>query len=282
VSERASTPGPMRRSRSSLPPPPPTLGEQIREALLRWMTFIEHAGGVAVLARQAMVRMVTGRFEMRLFVYQMEQLGVRSLGIAAATAVFVGIVMSIQFAFSLEKFGARDTVGRIVALSEVRELAPALTALVVGSRIGAGMAAEIGSMKVTEQIDAIRALGADPIRKLVIPRIAAGVVVMPLLTCFALVLGFFSAMVVSNLSFGVSMSFFLTSGLDVVTVRDLASGMGKTPVFGFLIALLGCYFGLGTTGGTEGVGQSTTSAVVVVSIAVLMADALLTQLFMHL
>jgi phospholipid/cholesterol/gamma-HCH transport system permease protein len=265
-----------------MPPPPPSLGEQIRESLLRGLQFMEHVGAVAELSRKAVVGLFTSRFETRLFVYQMEQLGVRSLGIAAATAVFVGVVMSIQFAFSLEKFGARDTVGRIVALSEVRELAPALTALVVGSRIGAGMAAEIGSMKVTEQIDAIRALGADPIRKLVIPRVVAGVLVMPLLTCFALVLGFFSAMVVSNLSFGVPMSFFLTSGLDAVSVRDLASGMGKTPFFGYLIAILGCYFGLQTAGGTEGVGQSTTSAVVVVSIAVLMADAVLTQLFMNL
>jgi phospholipid/cholesterol/gamma-HCH transport system permease protein len=280
VTDRASTPGPSRRS--SMPPPPPSLGEQIRESLLRGLQFMEHVGAVAELSRKAVVGLFTSRFETRLFVYQMEQLGVRSLGIAAATAVFVGVVMSIQFAFSLEKFGARDTVGRIVALSEVRELAPALTALVVGSRIGAGMAAEIGSMKVTEQIDAIRALGADPIRKLVIPRVVAGVLVMPLLTCFALVLGFFSAMVVSNLSFGVPMSFFLTSGLDAVSVRDLASGMGKTPFFGYLIAILGCYFGLQTAGGTEGVGQSTTSAVVVVSIAVLMADAVLTQLFMNL
>jgi phospholipid/cholesterol/gamma-HCH transport system permease protein len=269
-----------RRAPRTSSPSPPTAAERMREAIFRWTVFVEHVGGVTVLGRRAVVGLFTTRFEGRLFMYQMEQLGVRSLGIAAATAVFVGIVMSIQFAFSLEKFGARDTLGRIVALSEVRELAPALTALVVGSRIGAGMAAEIGSMKVTEQIDAIRALGADPIHKLVIPRMAAGLFIMPLLTSFALVLGFFSAMIVSNLSFGVPMAFFLSSGIDSVSVRDLASGFGKTPFFGFLIAILGCYFGLTTRGGTEGVGQATTSAVVVVSIAVLMADAFLTQLFM--
>ncbi|MFW6052233.1 MAG: MlaE family ABC transporter permease [Myxococcota bacterium] len=268
--------------RTSLPPEPPTFGEQVRELLVRGLRFVEHVGAVTVLTGRTLRALFRSRFELRLFVYQMEQLGVKSLGIAAATAVFVGIVMAIQFAFSLEKFGARDTVGRIVALSEVRELAPSLTALVVGSRIGAGMAAELGSMKVTEQIDAIRALGADPINKLVVPRLLASVAVMPLLTCFALVLGVFSAMVVSHVSFGVSMSFFLASAIDTVQIRDLASGVGKTPFFGFLIAMLGCYFGLGTQGGTEGVGRATTSAVVVVSIAVLVADSLLTQIFLSL
>lgn len=278
MTRRSSVPHPRRSSA----PPPPSFRVQLRNMLSESLRFLEHVGAVTVLTKRTLTAMVTSRFEGRLFVYQMEQLGVRSLGIAAATAVFVGIVMAIQFAFSLEKFGARDTVGRIVALSEIRELAPALTALVVGSRIGAGMAAEIGSMKVTEQIDAIRALGADPIKKLVVPRLAAGVAIMPLLTCFAFVLGVFSSMVVSNVTFGISMQFFLSSAIDTVGVKDLASGLGKTPFFGFLIAILGCYFGMETRGGTEGVGQSTTSAVVVVSIAVLIADALLTQIFLSL
>jgi len=209
----------------------------------------------------------------------MDRLGLKSLGIASATAIFVGIVMSIQFAFTLEKFGARDMVGRIIALSETRELAPALTALVVGCRIGAGIAAELGSMTVTQQIDAMRVLGADPIQKLVVPRILACEVTMPLLTCFALVLGVGSAMVVSSVSFGVSSDFFLSSAIGIVKMHDLLSGLGKTPFFGFLIGLLGCYFGLRTTGGTEGVGRSTTQAVVVVAITILVADALLTQIF---
>jgi phospholipid/cholesterol/gamma-HCH transport system permease protein len=205
---------------------------------------------------------------------------VRSFGIAAATSIFVGIVMAIQFAFSLERFGARDSVGRIVGLSEARELAPSLTALVVGSRIAAGIAAELGSMSVTEQIDAIRALGADPIRKLVVPRVLAGTVLMPLLTCFALVLGIGSAMVVCRVTFGIQMPFFLSSALDTIDLSDFLSGIGKTPFFGFLITLLGCHFGMTTRGGTEGVGRSTTTAVVVASITVLVADSILTQLFL--
>jgi phospholipid/cholesterol/gamma-HCH transport system permease protein len=188
--------------------------------------------------------------------------------------------MAIQFAFSLERFGARDSVGRIVGLSEARELAPSLTALVVGSRIGAGIAAELGSMAVTEQIDAIRALGADPVKKLVVPRMLAGIMIMPLLTVFAFVLGTASAAFVCNLSFGIAIPFFIASALDAVWISDFLSGVGKTPIFGFLIAILGCHFGMTTRGGTEGVGRSTTTSVVVVAIGILVADSVLTQAFL--
>jgi len=265
---------------STIPPPPPTTGDWVAARGARVVSFLQHAGKVTLLIRDAIVALFTNRFEWRQFLYQMESLGVKSLGIGAATAIFVGIVMAIQFAFSLEKFGARDSVGRIVGLSETRELAPSLTSLVVGSRIAAGMAAEIGSMVVTEQIDAIRALGADPVRKLVVPRLLAGTIIMPMLACFALVLGVLSAMVVCNVTFGIQAPFFLTSAIDSVTMKDLFSGLGKTPFFGFLIAILGCHFGFQTRGGTEGVGRATTTAVVVVSITVLVADALLTQLFL--
>jgi phospholipid/cholesterol/gamma-HCH transport system permease protein len=244
--------------------------------------LFEHVGGVASLSFQALKALFRTRFEFRSFLYQLESLGVRSLAIGAATSIFVGIVMAIQFAFSLEKFGAKDTIGRIVGLSEARELAPSLTALVVGSRIGAGIAAELGSMSVTEQIDAIRALGADPVRKLVVPRVLAGILLMPLITCYALVLGIGSACLVSNVSYGIPMPFFISSAMDALTVQDVVSGIGKTPFFGFLMTILGCYFGITTRGGTEGVGQSTTTAVVVVSVTILIADALLTQLFLYL
>lgn len=246
----------------------------------RMMSAMGHVGGVTQMTRRAVTSLFTTRFELRSFLYQLEQMGVKSFGIAAATAIFVGIVMSIQFAFSLERFGARESVGRIVGLSEARELAPSLTALVVGSRIGAGIAAELGSMAVTEQIDAIRALGADPIRKLVVPRMLAGIVMMPLLTVFALVLGIGSAALVCNLSFGIQIPFFITSALDSIWIEDFLSGIGKTPFFGFLIAVLGCHFGMTTRGGTEGVGRSTTTSVVVVAISILVADSILTQLFM--
>lgn len=244
--------------------------------------FITRIGSVSLLILHAGRVLFTTRFEGRAFLYQVEQLGVKSLGIGAATSIFVGIVMAIQFAFSLEKFGAKDSVGRIVGLSEARELAPALTAVVVGSRIAAGITAEIGSMAVTEQLDAIRALGADPVRKLVIPRVLACTACIPLITFFALVLGIAGALFVCNLSFGISPAFFVTTAIDSISMQDFLSGIGKTPFFGFLIAIIGCYYGLDTSGGTEGVGRATTSSVVVVSITLLVADAVLTQLFLSL
>lgn len=259
---------------------PPWIVRALESQGARVVSTLSQVGQTSMMVGRAFRALFTTRFEWRSFLYQVEQMGVKSFGIAAATAVFVGIVMAIQFAFSLERFGARDSVGRIVGLSEARELAPSLTALVVGSRIGAGIAAEIGSMAVTEQIDAIRALGADPVRKLVVPRMLAGIVIMPMLTVFAFVLGTISAALVCNLSFGIPVPFFLTSALDTVWVQDFLSGLAKTPFFGFLIAILGCHYGMTTRGGTEGVGRSTTQSVVVVSIAVLVADSILTQLFL--
>lgn len=283
---------------SSAPPPPASPGStSVASATLdplgvatapgRWVldalsAGLWHLGAVTVLSGKTFVSAFRGRFELGALVYQMEMLGVKSLGIASVTAIFVGMVMAIQFAFSLERYGAADAVGRIVGLSIARELAPALTALVVGGRIGAGMAAELGSMNVTEQVDAVRALGADPVRKLVLPRVLACILIMPLLTCFANVFGFLSAMIVCNLQFGTPLPFFVSTGIDSVKMQDFLSGIGKTPFFGFVIAILGCHFGLLTTGGTEGVGRSTTTAVVVVSVCVLLADTILTQLFLSL
>jgi phospholipid/cholesterol/gamma-HCH transport system permease protein len=261
--------------------PKPSAAQRLVEAQgRRVISNMTSIGECAQMTGRAFRALFTTRFEMRAFLYQVEQMGVKSFGIAAATAVFVGVVMAIQFAFSLERFGARDSVGRIVGLSEARELAPSLTALGVGSRIGAGIAAEIGSMAVTEQLDAIRALGADPIKKLVVPRMLAGTIIMPMLTVFAFVLGTLSAALVCNLTFGVPFPFFMSTALDAIWVEDFVSGIAKTPFFGFLIAILGCHFGMTTRGGTEGVGRSTTTSVVVVSIGVLFADAVLTQIFM--
>jgi phospholipid/cholesterol/gamma-HCH transport system permease protein len=241
--------------------------------------FAEEVGSATLLAGRTFRTMFSTRFDTPEFIYQVEQLGVRSLAIAAATAIFVGIVMTIQFAVSMEAFGAKDTLGRVIAVSEARELAPSLTALVVGSRIAAGIAAELGSMSVTEQVDAIRALGADPIRKLVVPRLISCILIMPLITFVAFILGMLSSMLVAALSYGIPMTFFFSTALDSLKLNDFASGVSKTPFFGFLIAILGCHFGLQTRGGTEGVGRSTTRSVVVVSISILMADALLTQIF---
>jgi phospholipid/cholesterol/gamma-HCH transport system permease protein len=260
-----------------VPPPEPTLLEVIGA---RFGGLLAHLGRISTIFVQAIGQMVRRPLEIRAIIYQMESLGVRSVGIASVTSIFIGMVMAVQFAFGLQKFGGMEYTGRVVGLSFARELAPTLTAVIVGGRIGSGMTAEVGSMAVTEQIDAIYALGADPIKKLVVPRLIAAVIVMPLLATFSLVLGFSGAMIVTASQFNVSAGFFLNTALDTLTIGDFWSGVCKCPVFGAIIALVGCYFGLITTGGTEGVGRSTTRSVVVISITILIADFFLTKIFL--
>jgi phospholipid/cholesterol/gamma-HCH transport system permease protein len=235
-------------------------------------------GQVSLMAVHAVRAGFRRPFEGRAIMHQLESLGVASLGIVVVTSVFIGMVMAVQFAYGLRKFGGMEYTGRVIALSFARELAPSLTAVIVGGRIGSGMAAEVGAMAVTEQIDAIRALGADPIKKLVWPRLAASVVVMPMLGALAFVLGFAGAMVITDYEFNIPAGFFLRSALGSVRIQDFISGMFKTPFFGAIIALVGCHFGLITRGGTAGVGNSTTRSVVVISIAILIADFVLTKL----
>ncbi|MFT3773300.1 MAG: ABC transporter permease [Minicystis sp.] len=259
----------------SLLPPPPARRLKIVEDLA---ALVEHFGEIGRMTWGALIAMWRRPLEVQSTLYQMESLGVRSMGIASVTSIFVGMVMAVQFAFGLQKFGGMEYTGRIIGLSFSRELAPTLTAVIVGGRIGAGIAAEVGSMAVTEQIDAIRALGADPIKKLVVPRLLASIVVMPVLGAFALVLGFAGAMMITSAQFGIPPGFFLRTSLGSVNFADYFSGMYKCPFFGAIIALVGCHFGIITRGGTEGVGQATTRTVVVISIAILIADFFLTKL----
>ena len=217
-------------------------------------------------------------FEWKAIVEQLEAGGVASIGIVTVSSVFIGMVMAVQFAFGLRKFGGMEYTPRVIALSFARELAPTLTAIIVGGRIGAGMAAEVGSMAVTEQIDAIRALGADPLKKLVFPRMIASLIALPLLCAIALVLGVGGAMFITSAQFGIPAPFFLQSAISSVMMVDFASGLFKAPFFGVLIALIGCHFGMITRGGTAGVGMSTTRAVVATSIAIFIADFFLTKL----
>jgi phospholipid/cholesterol/gamma-HCH transport system permease protein len=272
--DRVSVPGGI-----PLLPPKPKALEVIGDKLIG---FFNHIGQVSLMFLQSLAAMFKRPFEFRAVVYQLESLGVRSVGIACVTAIFIGMVMAVQFAFGLQKFGGMEYTGRVVGLSFTRELAPTLTAVIVGGRIGSGMTAELGSMAVTEQIDAIYALGADPIKKLVVPRLIASVIVMPLLAGFALMLGFSGAMVVTDSQFGIPSSFFLRTALETLTLADFMNGMWKCPAFGAIIALVGCHFGLITTGGTEGVGRSTTRSVVAISICILIADFFLTRLFIML
>jgi len=244
----------------------------------RALGLVAHVGQLSQMTMGAVRAGFRRPFEGKAILTQLESLGVASVGIVVVTSVFIGMVMAVQFAFGLRKFGGMEYTGRVVALSFARELAPTLTAVIVGGRIGSGMAAEVGAMAVTEQIDAIRALGADPLKKLVWPRLVASILIMPVLGAFALVLGFGGAMLITDLEFNIPAPFFLRSALSAVTMMDFLSGIMKTPFFGAIIALVGCHFGMITTGGTAGVGNSTTRTVVVISIAILIADFFLTKL----
>jgi phospholipid/cholesterol/gamma-HCH transport system permease protein len=262
--------------RPSYAPPPPSrfLGRLTERAL----GLVAHMGQVTEMFIGAVRGGFRRPFEGRAILAQLESLGVASVGIVVVTAVFIGMVMAVQFAFGLQKFGGMEYTGRVIALSFARELAPTLTAVIVGGRIGSGMAAEVGAMNVTEQIDAVRALGADPLKKLVWPRLIAAVLVMPVLSAFSLVVGFSGAMMITDLQFNVPAGFFFRTAVSTVTLMDVVSGLMKTPFFGAIIALVGCHYGMTTTGGTAGVGNSTTHTVVVISIAILIADFFLTKL----
>lgn len=277
---------PVEIERKSLSPALPFARPRALGFIERWKArvdgLIEAIGDIAFLSVRSARALFTRPFEGKAIVYQLESLGVASVGIASVTATFIGMVMAIQFAVGLQKFGGLEYVGRVVGLSFARELAPTLTAVIVGGRIGAGIAAEVGSMNVTEQVDAISALGADPVKKLVMPRVVASVITMPILSFFALVLGFSGAMVVTSSEFHIPMEFFFRSAVESTSMSDLMAGMLKTPIFGFLIAIIGCHFGLKTRGGTEGVGRSTTSTVVAVSISILVADVFLTKILLAL
>jgi phospholipid/cholesterol/gamma-HCH transport system permease protein len=254
-------------------------GKGLRE---RFQGSMWRLGGMSVMTGKVMRRAVSPPYPVLELMRQVEVLGIRSLPIALLTSTFAGLVISLQFAFFLARFGVANTVGRVVALTLFRELAPVLTALTVGARIGSGIAAELGSMAVTEQVDAIRALGADPLRKLVVPRVLACLIVLPGLTVLADVIGVVGGMVVVKSEFGIPYGTFIQGCLDVLTMTDFLSGVLKGAVFGAIVGLVGCYQGLHVEGGTEGVGRATTQTVAIASVAVCLADFFITKLTLFL
>lgn len=260
-------------------PPPPVEPSFLEYHTARVRRFLEHLGEVSLLSTRTFKSLFRRPFEIESTMQQLESLGVRSMGIVTVTSVFIGMVMTIQFAFGLQRFGGLEYIPRVVVLSFCRELAPTLTAIIVGGRIGSGMAAEVGAMNVTEQVDAIRALGADPAKKLVLPRVLAAIVVMPILSVYALALGVAGAVFICAFQFDIPPAFFINSSLESTRIADFLAGVAKTPFFGYIIAIVGCHFGLRTSGGTEGVGMSTTRTVVAISIVILLADFVLTKLF---
>ena len=237
-------------------------------------------GGVGLLTAQVIGSLVLPRAYLRLIVHEIEVMGVRSLGVALTAAIFTGMVFAVQSAINMARFGAEAYVGPVVALAILRELGPVLTAILVGGKVASGITAELGSMKVTEQIDALRTLGVNYVKRLIVPRVIAALIVFPLVTVLADVVGLLGGMVIMFLERGTDMYVYWNVTTYWVVPRDFLTGIGKSVVFGGLVTLIGCYNGLDTEGGTEGLGRATTATVVHVAMGVIISDFFLTKLFL--
>ena len=212
-------------------------------------------------------------------ILQMDAIGVGSLPIVVLTGFFSGAVMALQMSRALAQYGQVGKTGNVVSVTLVRELGPVLTALMVAGRNASGIASELGSMKVTEQIDAMRALGTDPVQKLVTPRLVATGVMLPLLTIIADFVGMFGGFIIAQFFLNLPARQYWTSVWRALEWNDVTQGLLKPLVFAIVISLVGCYYGLRTTGGTQGVGRSTTQAVVAATVLVFILDLLITKIF---
>jgi len=249
-------------------------------------SLIDKWGKSAALEMQEYVRLTLAAFRGMVtrpiyrhdIVEQFDVIGVGSLTVVLLTGLFTGMALASQSGMTLDQFGARPVVGRLVSASMIKELGPVLTALMLTGRIGSGIAAELGSMMVTDQINALRALGTDPTRKLVVPRILAGIFMTPILTIIADAVGITGGWVVARFQLQVNSGLYWSSVVKGLFMEDVWMGLAKPFVFGFIIVTIACHVGLRTSGGTAGVGRSTTVSVVAGSVAVIAADFFVTQI----
>ncbi|MBD2136090.1 MlaE family lipid ABC transporter permease subunit [Anabaena sp. FACHB-1237] len=230
------------------------------------------------LGGQVFVHLITGKVNYRNTLEQLAIVGPDSLFIALLTAVFVGAVFTIQVAREFITFGAGNLVGGVLAVALTRELTPVLTAVILAGRVGSAFAAEIGTMKVTEQIDALLMLKTDPIDYLVIPRILACLIMLPALTLLSLITGMTGGLIIATNIYNLAENVFLDSARNFLDIWDIASAIIKACCFGILIAIIGCSWGLTTTGGAKGVGQSTTTAVVTALLVIFISNFFLSWL----
>ena len=224
----------------------------------------------------------TPPYYFRDIVEQFESIGIGSLTVVLLAGFFTGAVLALQTGITLDQFGARPFVGRLVSASMVKELGPVLTGLMLAGRIGSGIAAELGSMVVTDQINALRTLGTDPVRKLVVPRVLAGFLMTPVLTVIANTVGILGGWIIAVYQLRVAGSLYWTSVIDGLYLQDAWMGLIKPFCLGYAIVTIGCHVGLRTKGGTQGVGRATTNAVVASSVAVIAVDLFVTQLLISL
>jgi phospholipid/cholesterol/gamma-HCH transport system permease protein len=248
--------------------------------LLQLKAAVKEVQDLSVLTGKTFTSMFRRPFYVRDILLQMDLIGVGSLTVVMLTGFFTGAVLTLQTSKTLSQFGAVGFTGGLVSVSLVRELGPVLAALMVAGRVGSGMASELGSMLVTEQINAMRALGTDPIKKLVVPRSLATIAMLPVLTIIADAVGVFGGLVISLAVLRITANLYLSRAWDALTYMDLFGGLLKPLVFGAILAIVSCYCGLRTHGGTQGVGRSTTQAVVASSVLILVFDLFLTRLIL--
>jgi phospholipid/cholesterol/gamma-HCH transport system permease protein len=245
--------------------------ERVKGALLEVQEYVK-------LCVEAARGSVTRPFYGRDLIEQIDVIGLGSLTVVLLTGFFTGAVLALQSGMTLDQFGARPFVGRLISASMIKELGPVLTALMLAGRVGSGIAAELGSMVVTEQINALRALGTDPMRKLVVPRVLAGFIMCPILTVVANAVGLLGGWIIALTQLRVSSGVYWSAVVEGLYLEDVWMGIIKPFFLGFVIVSIGCHVGLRTSGGTQGVGRATTNAVVAASVVVLVVDFFVTRL----
>jgi len=245
----------------------------------RLIKFLYFLGGVGTLFLRMLRWVFTPPFEIRRTLIQAKRSGWDSLPIISIISLFIGLILALQIAYLMQRFGSEMYIASIVALSVVRELGPVITALVVAGRVGAAIAAEVGTMQVTEQVDALQTLAYSPIKYLVVPRFLALMLMLPLLTLYSDAVGIFGGYTMCVYKLGITPGMYLNITFEALKYKDLFTGLFKSIFFGMIIALSSCYQGLKVTGGAEGVGRATTKAVVNSFIWIIIADCFFTAIF---
>jgi len=255
------------------------MNNQIRNLGQRLIAFIKFIDGVSRLALETTFWIFLPPFKKQRFFYQCKKIGVDSLPIVSLVGLFTGMILALQTAYLMKKLSSEIYIASIVALSLTRELGPVLTALIVAGRSGAAITAEIGTMTVTEQVDALRTLGTNPVKYLVVPRFLSLTFMLPILTIYSDLVGMFGGYLICVNRLAIQPNMYIYTTFDTLVNKDVFTGLIKTIFFGMIIALVACYEGLNVEGGAEGVGKSTTSSVVKTFILIIIADCFFTALF---
>lgn len=245
----------------------------------KFLNFLYYAGGMALLGARSIKGIFVPPLKRRQIVTQMNKIGINSFSIVFLCSLFTGIVLVFNSAYELQKLGAKEFIAPLVALSMCRELGPVFTALIIAGRAGASISAELGTMKVTEQIDALETMATDPVNYLVVPRLISLLVMVPLLTIYADFIGILGGYVVAVWKLAIPSSMYIRSTFDALILKDVFSGLLKSIIFGGIICIVSCYQGINAEGGAEGVGKATTLSVVISFILIIAADCLFTAFF---